>query len=479
MNSLSDARPALLDESQIKTLFDNQLPRALALRESTAKERIAKLKRLLKVIDEEKQAIYAAGKNDFGKNEAEIDLTEIFAVVAEAKHTIRHLKKWMKPKGVMPTMASSGTSSKILNEPKGRCLIISPWNYPLNLSFCPLISAISAGNTVILKPSELTPNCSSVIATIVSKCFDPEEVTVVEGDAQTSSTLLKLPFDHIFFTGSPQIGKVVMEAAAKNLTSCTLELGGKSPTIVDKSANIKTAARNIMWGKFTNKGQTCIAPDYVFVHESKKDEFIAECRKQVESTFGKTETQQQSPDYCRIVNERHFDRVKNLLDDATSKGALVEFGGISERSDRFISPTLLSNIDKESRILEEEIFGPLMPVMTFSDISEVITYVNAHPKPLALYIYAKDSKVIDKVIHNTSSGGVCINHNMLHFLQFNLPFGGVNNSGIGKAHGKFGFEDFSHQRSVLKDNFSIVHMMYPPYTPFVKMMIKNTIKFFS
>lgn len=466
--------------SNVQNLFDKQLPRALQLRESTAKERIAKLKKFLRVVEEEKQAIYAAGKADFNKPEAEIDLTEIFAVIAETKHTISHLKKWMKPKKVMPTLASSGTSSKILSEPKGRTLIISPWNYPLNLSFCPMISAIAAGNTVILKPSEMTPHFSKVLADIVAKSFAPEEVAVVEGDASIATELLTLPFDHIFYTGSPTIGKIVMAAAAKNLTSCTLELGGKSPTIIDESANIKIAARNVMWGKFTNKGQTCIAPDYVYIHESKKQAFIDACKTQVQNTFGETlEAQQQSPDYCRIVNERHFDRVNNLLNDANEKGATIEFGGIVERSERFIAPTMLSNIAEGSLILEEEIFGPLMPVLTYSNIDEVINYINKKPKPLALYMYSKNKKNIDKVLAKTSSGGVCINHNMLHFLQFNLPFGGVNNSGIGKAHGKYGFDDFSHQRSVLKDNFSIVHWMYPPYTPMIKMLITNTLKYFS
>jgi aldehyde dehydrogenase (NAD+) len=466
--------------TNVEPIFQNQLKRSLELRESSAKDRIAKLKKLLAVIEKEKQAIYDAGKNDFGKPEAEIDLTEIFAVVAETKHTIRHLKKWMKPKKVLPTLASSGTSSKVLNEPKGRCLIISPWNYPFNLSLCPLVSAISAGNTVILKPSELTPHFSKVLSNIVSQVFEPEEVGVVEGDAEVASALLKLPFDHIFYTGSPAIGKIVMEAAAKNLTSCTLELGGKSPTIIDQSANLKTAARNVMWGKFTNKGQTCIAPDYVYVHESVKDEFIKACKEQVEKTFGASvEAQQSSPDYCRIVNERHFDRVKNLLDDAKDKGAKIEFGDKLERSDRFIAPTMLSNVADNSLILEEEIFGPLMPVITYSHIDEVVSYINARPKPLALYIYAKDKKIINQVLSQTSSGGVCINHNMLHFLQFNLPFGGVNNSGIGNTHGKYGFEDFSHQRSVLQDKFSVVHWMYPPYTPLVKTLIKNTIKFLS
>lgn len=464
----------------IKQVFDNQLPRALALRQSTTQERIAKLKKFLQVIEQEKQAIYAAGKADFSKPEAEMDLTEIFAVVAETKHTIRHLKKWMKAKKVMPTLASSGTSSKIISEPKGRTLIISPWNYPLNLSFCPMISAIAAGNTVILKPSEMTPHFSKVLADIVTKSFDPEEVIVVEGDASVATELLKLPFDHIFYTGSPAIGKIVMAAAAKNLTSCTLELGGKSPTIIDESANIKTAARNVMWGKFTNKGQTCIAPDCVFIHESKQQAFIETCKEHVQKTFGETtEAQQQSPDYCRIVNERHFDRINHLLNDASEKGAKIEFGGKVDKNDRFIAPTLLSHIAEGSQILEEEIFGPLMPVLTYSNIDEVIHYINKKPKPLALYMYSKNQKNIDKVLTNTSSGGVCINHNMLHFLQFNLPFGGVNNSGIGKAHGKYGFDDFSHQRSVLKDNFSIVHWMYPPYTPSIKMLIKNTLKYFS
>jgi aldehyde dehydrogenase (NAD+) len=477
MNSAAPSKSNAINTQDFQNIFEQHKAKSLKLRESTAKERIAKLNKLIAVVLKERKAIYQAGKDDFDKNEAEIDLTEIFAVVTEAKHTISQLKKWMKPTKVLPTLAMAGTSSYIKYEPKGTSLIISPWNYPLNLTLCPLVSAVAAGNCAIIKPSELTPNCSKVIANIISQIFDSNEVTVIEGEVNVATALLELPFEHIFYTGSPAVGKIVMTAAAKNLTSCTLELGGKSPTIIDENVDIKKAARNIMWGKCTNKGQTCIAPDYVFVHESQKEAFIQAAKKQVEQTFG--QAIEQSVDYCRIVNERHFDRVKGLMDDAIEKGSKVEMGGKTDKAQRFIAPTLLSNISQDSRILEEEIFGPLLPIITFKHIDEVINHVNKNPKPLALYIYSKNQNNINKVINNTSSGGVCINHNMLQFLQMNLPFGGVNNSGIGSAHGKFGFDDFSHKRGVVIDRFSVIHWMFPPYTPTIKTLIKSSLKFLS
>ncbi len=463
----------------INTVFAAQQKHALELRKSTYKQRLAVLKRFETVFNRSNDKLYAAAKADYGKTEAEVDLTEIFAVRTELAHIKSSLKRWMRPKKVMPSLTTFGTSSKIMYEPKGVCLVVSPWNYPYNLTFGPMLTAIAAGNTVMVKPSELTPNMSAVMREIIEEVFETHEVAVFEGDYKVSEHLTSLPLDHIFFTGSPAVGKIVMAAAAKHLTSVTLELGGKSPTIVDETADLKKAARNTMWGKFTNNGQTCIAPDYLFVHESVKDKFVALLKENIQSLYGDNEKIKANPDYCRIVNERHFERVNGLLNNAVEKGASLINGGLTDSDQNFISPTVLDNVASDSKILEEEIFGPLLPVMSYKNLDEVIAYINAKPKPLALYIYSKNNINIDKVLTETSSGDAVINHNMLQFLHPNLPFGGVNNSGIGKAHADYGFIAFSHERSVLRDKFSTTHMFYPPYTPKVKKMIKQTIKFLT
>ncbi len=460
----------------INKVFAAQQKHALELRKSTYKERLAILKRFETVFNNSHDKLYAAANADYGKTEAEVDLSEIFAIRTELAHIKSNLKRWMRPKKVLPTLTTFGTSSKIVIEPKGVCLVISPWNYPYNLTFGPMLTAIAAGNTVIIKPSELTPNMSAVMRELIEETFETHEVAIFEGDYTVSEHLTSLPFDHIFFTGSPGVGKIVMAAAAKHLTSVTLELGGKSPTIVDETANLKKAARNTVWGKFTNNGQTCIAPDYLFVHESVKDTFVELLKENIQSLYGDKEAIKANPDYCRIVNARHFERVNGLLNNAVEKGASLINGGLTDSSQNFIAPTVLDNVAQDSKILEEEIFGPLLPVMTYTNLDEVISYINAKPKPLALYIYSSNNSNIDKVLTETSSGDAVINHNMLQFLHPNLPFGGVNNSGIGKAHADYGFKAFSHERSVLRDRFSTTHMFYPPYTPKVKKMIKQTIK---
>lgn len=463
----------------IDAAFAAQQKHALQLRKSTYQERRDILKRFEKVFNASYDKIYASAKADYGKTEAEVDLSEIFSVRTELGHALKNLKRWMKPKKVLPTLSTFGTSSKIMYEPKGVCLIISPWNYPFNLTFGPMITALAAGNTVIIKPSEMTPNMSAAMREIVEEAFEPHEVCMFEGDYNVSAYLTYLPFDHIFFTGSPAVGKIVMAAAAKNLTSVTLELGGKSPTIVDESANLKKAAKDIMWGKFTNNGQTCIAPDYLFVHESVKDELVNEMKSQVEKLYGDQENIKTNSDYCRIVNRRHHKRISDLMEDAMNKGATIIQGGVTDSSDNFIAPTILDNVSPQSSILEEEIFGPLLPMMSYSSLDQVIDYINAKPKPLALYIHSKNNQNIDRILTETSSGDAVINHNMVQFLHPNLPFGGVNNSGIGKAHADEGFKAFSHERSVMRDRFSSTHMFYPPYTPKVKKLIKTAIKFLT
>ena len=466
-------------KTSIDSVFAEQKCYALELRKSDYRQRLDVLERFQRVFNNSQDKIYAAAAADFGKPEAEVAMAEIMPVVAELKHIRKNLKKWMKSERVMPTLTTFGTRSRIIKEPKGVTLVVSPWNYPFNLTFGPMMWSIAAGNTVIIKPSEMTPNMSGVISEIVSEAFRPEEVALFEGKAEVASYLTSLPFDHIFFTGSPAVGKHVMAAAAKNLTSVTLELGGKSPVIIDKSANIKKTIGSIAWGKFTNNGQTCIAPDYLYVHESIKDQVITEMKACIEKQYGLGSDARDNDDYCQVVNPGHYGRISALIKDAQVKGGVLLTGGETVKAKRFIAPTLIIGMSDDSAIMQEEIFGPVLPIITFSDLDEAVAYVNAKPKPLALYIYAQDKSAIKKVLQETSAGDTCVNQTMMHFLHPNLPFGGVNNSGIGKSGGVWGFRAFSHERSVLVEKFSAATMLHPPYTPKVMNLIKTTIKIVS
>ena len=464
--------------AEIDRIFKLQQAHQYTVAKATARERKEKLKRLQQAILSHRQDIRDALFADFRKHPSEVDLTEIYPVTTEIKHAVHHLSKWMRPRRVKTPLALFGTSSYIHYEPKGVALIIAPWNFPINLTFGPLVSAIAAGNCVMIKPSENTPHASAVTKRIVEEVFDESEVAVIEGAVEASTALLALPFNHIFFTGSPAIGKVVMEAASKHLASVTLELGGKSPTIVDETANIDAAARRIAWAKFTNNGQICIAPDYLFVHESKKDEFLQKFKENIESAYGLDA--RRSDSYARIVNNRHYQRVAGYIEDAKQKGATVEYGGVTEGSEDYIAPTVLTNVDPSSDVMTEEIFGPVLPVYTYKSLDEPIAAINAKEKPLALYIYSRSRANIDRIIHNTRAGGTCINHSAVHFFQNNLPFGGSNHSGIGKGHGFFGFEAFSNPRGILKQvlPFSAVELMAAPFNKLKQAMIDFSIKYF-
>jgi aldehyde dehydrogenase (NAD+) len=365
-------------------------------------------------------------------------------------------------------------------EPKGVCLIIAPWNYPVNLLLGPAVSAIAAGNTLIMKPSEITPHTAALMSKLINDNFDSDELCVVEGGVEETTELLSLPFDHIFFTGSTAVGKVVMKAASEHLTSVTLELGGKSPAIVDATADIKDAAEKIVWGKWVNNGQTCIAPDYVMVHESVKGQFLEEMKKCISNFFVPNgETFSNSPFYSRVVSDRHFKRLAAMIEDAINKGAVLAIGGQVDASERLIEPTVLENVSEDSTLLLEEIFGPILPVNSFQNIDAVIDKINNNQKPLALYIFSKSKEVITKVEGSTSSGSACINDCVLQFMQPNLPFGGVNHSGIGKAHGHYGFLEFSNQKSILKQRIGLTSAksLYPPYTGAKQKMIDFMMKY--
>ncbi len=464
----------------IKT-FALQKSRVKSLKIEPLRNRKEKLKKLRDWIHLNRSAIHKAMHDDFKKHPVEVDGIELFHVLSEIKEAIENLEEWAAAKKVDAPLTMLGTKSFVQYEPRGNCLIISPWNYPFSLCAGPLVSALAAGNAVILKPSELTPNVSSLIKRMTEEVFEPSVVSLYEGGAEISQQLLKLPFDHIFFTGSPAIGKVVMKAAAENLASVTLELGGKSPAIITESAHLQDAAQRIAVAKFVNNGQTCIAPDYALVDEKIVGQFTKELIEQIKKLFiVNGESFEDSVHYCRIVSDNHFVRLNGLLQDALEQGAVLTFGGEVDKKTRFIHPTLLTRVPKASRVMNEEIFGPILPITTYSTLDEAVAIINDKPKPLALYIFAGNGKTQQKILNETSSGGVCINDSAVHFLHANLPFGGVNHSGIGKSHGRYGFLAFSNEKPVLKQRKGLtsVKVFYPPYTARSKKLMDFFLKLF-
>jgi aldehyde dehydrogenase (NAD+) len=462
----------------LEALFARQQAARWRVAATSADQRKAKLRALLDALVTHRAEAQAALAADFRKAPEEVDLTELYPVISEIKDALRHLPRWMKPKKVPTPLGLFGSAGTIQQEPRGVVLIISPWNYPIYLTLGPLVSAVAAGNCAILKPSEFSPNTTAFLRRLLAELFPDEEVALVEGDAEAAKALLALPFDHIFFTGSPAVGKVVMKAAAEHLTSVTLELGGKSPVFVDADANLPEAARKIAWGKCLNGGQTCVAPDYVLVHERVHDALVEELKKVLAHFYGQDAiARKASPDLARIVNGRHLARIKALLD---TSGATVAFGGEFNAGTRYMAPTLLTDVDPASALMQEEIFGPLLPILKVPDMNAAVAFVNARPKPLALYVFSGSRRVAASLIARTTAGGSCINDTVLHFAHTGLPTGGVNTSGFGKAHGIHGFQAFSNARGVLRQRtrFSAIQLMYPPYTGFVRRMIDLTLKYF-
>jgi len=463
-------------QAEVNRVFLIQKANALQVGSSSAKARRKKLRLLLSKLMEYRPKIKEALYKDYKKHETEVDLTEIFPIVKELKFAIRNLSSWMANEEVPTPIALLGAKSYIKYEPKGVCLIISPWNFPINLSLGPLVAAVAAGNCVILKPSEQTLHASAVIKELVEEVFDESEVCVIEGGLKTSQILLSKSFNHIFFTGSPSVGKIVMEKAAKNLASVTLELGGKSPTIVDESADIKMAAKRIAWSKFMNNGQICISPDHVYVHKNKKDEFLESVTEYIQQFYGQSiET---NDNYARIVNNRHFSRLNSYLNEARENGSQIHTKGNTNTNEDFIPPTLMTNVTEKSSVMRNEIFGPILPVFEFSEVNEVIDKINSGEKPLALYIYSRDKAKIHHILNNTRAGGGCINHSLIHFFNSNLPFGGSNNSGIGKSKGRHGFLAFSNARGIMhQKQISAVNLFMPPFTPLKEKLINWAIKY--
>ncbi len=457
----------------LRALFDKQRQNRWRVATTSAHDRVAKIRRLRDAVVARRTELYDAMQADFKKAPTEVELTEIYPTLSEMQHTMKHLKKWMRPVRVKTPLTLAGTHSALRYEAKGNVLILAPWNYPFYLFVDPLVAAVAAGNCVMMRPSNKVPATARFLKSLVEGVFDPAEVAVVTGGTDVADALLALPFDHFFFTGSTRIGQQVMHAAAKHLASVTLELGGKSPTIVDASADLPRAAQRIVWGKFVNAGQTCVAPDHVFVHESVAARFLDEARKALATAYGATEEQRErSPDYCRIVDRPSLDRLKSLVDRSVAEGARIETGGAASPEDRYLSPTILSGVRPDSVLMQAEIFGPVLPVLTYRSTDEVFEQIRARGKPLALYVFSRDRAAVEQILANTTAGGTCVNNVLIHPANPNLPFGGVGASGMGSYHGHFGFRTFSHERAVLvQKRPAIVRFFYPPYKPGVKKMV--------
>lgn len=461
--------------AKVKRTFEKQKANNGVIRITTPNERIQKIESIITYIRHNRSEFHKAMNADLGRNNIDID-AEWLMVKAEAQNACKNLKKWMKPHKVKNSMLTMGTNSYYQYEAKGTVLILTPWNAPFAIPLVPIIGCIAAGNTAILKPSELSPHTSAFISDMIKALFAEEEIAVFNGDASVATALLELPFDHIFFTGGAGIGKIVMKAAAEHLSSVTLELGGKNPVIIDETASLENTASKIAWGKCANSGQACVAPDYILVHESVHDRLVELLTQEMTKMYNQEgKGFRQSPDYSRIINERHFDRIKALLDDAVSKGGKIEVGGESDRADRFIAPTVVTNTDETMRIMQEEIFGPLIAIKPYKDKREVIEYVRSFDKPLSLYIYSTDKANMDYFLKNTTSGNSVINNNMIQAgINPNLPFGGNGGSGMGRIVGKATFTAMSNERSIVRQPLGpmdFISFSFPPYSNLYKKIL--------
>ena len=434
---------------QQKTFFNTHATKDLDFRK-------AQLQKLKKLVKSNEKLLYDAIYQDFGKSEFETFGTEISFVYKDIDYYLKNLKSFAKPKSVLTNIVNQMGSSKIVFEPLGNCLVIGAWNYPYQLTLTPVIAAIAAGNTCVIKPSELPENTMKAMAKLINENFDAQFLYVVEGGVEETTAILKLRFDKIFFTGSPRVGKIVYKAAAEHLTPVTLELGGKSPAFVTEKADLQIAAKRIVWGKFINAGQTCVAPDYLYVAENIKAKFLKVLIEEIK----KRNYTDNVDHYCKIINERNFDRLEKMIDREK-----VVFGGETNREKRYISPTVLDNVTWEDAVMQEEIFGPILPILTYKNLETAMQTVVEGEKPLSAYLFSNDAKEQELFTEKLSFGGGCINDTLMHLSNDRLPFGGVGNSGIGHYHGKFGFEAFSHQKAILKkSNYLEPELKYPPYS---------------
>jgi aldehyde dehydrogenase (NAD+) len=455
---------AALVVKQLRTTFESGRTRPLAWR----LQQLGALRRMMAEAEEE---LIAALQTDLGRPRTEAYAADIGHTKSELRHIEKHLASWMKPTKVRVPMTAAPAKAWVVREPLGVALVIAPWNYPIQLLVEPVAAALAAGCCVAAKPSELAPACSAALARLLPRYVDPDALVVVEGGVAETTAILEQRWDHIFFTGSTTVGRVVAEAAAKHLTPTTLELGGKSPTYVHASADLDVAARRIAWGKFLNAGQTCIAPDYVLADEAIHQPLVERLAGQITEFYG--DDPQRSDSFGRIVSLRHLDRLNGLLEGA---GTVVA-GGQVDADDRYVAPTITVDPAPESAVLQEEIFGPILPVLSVDGPSEAIAHITARAKPLALYVFASDDAVIDQVVDGTSSGGVCVNQTLMHLLPPDLPFGGVGDSGSGAYHGKAGFDAFSHRKSVLrKPTRPDLKLLYPPYRKLAERIVSKVVR---
>ena len=434
---------------QQKTFFNSHATKDLDFRK-------AQLQKLKKVVKSNEKLLYDAIYQDFGKSEFETFGTEISFIYKDIDYYLKNLKSFAKPKNVLTNIVNQMGNSKIVFEPLGNCLVIGAWNYPYQLTLTPVIAAIAAGNTCMIKPSELPENTMKAMAKLINENFDAQFLYVVEGGVEETTAILKLRFDKIFFTGSPRVGKIIYKAAAEHLTPVTLELGGKSPAFVTENADLQVAARRIVWGKFINAGQTCVAPDYLYVAENIKTKFLKVLIEEIK----KRNYTDNVDHYCKIINERNFDRLEKMIDREK-----VVFGGETNREKRYISPTVLDHVTWDDAVMQEEIFGPILPILTYKNLETAMQTVVEGEKPLSAYLFSNDAKEQELFTEKLSFGGGCINDTLMHLSNDRLPFGGVGNSGIGHYHGKFGFIAFSHQKAILnKSNYLEPELKYPPYS---------------
>ncbi len=472
---ISTNPPELKSNTDLQVIFEALQANEQVLSETSVAERQRKLRKLERTLLSWRPRIKQALYKDFGKTSAGIDMIDLFPTLSGSRHARRNLRSWAARKGVATPLAFIGARSSIRYEAKGLSLIISPWNYPINLSITPLISAVAAGCPVIIKPSELTPHASQLMRDMLAEIFPQNEVFVAIGGVEAATELLAKPFRHIYYTGSSRVGKIVMTAAAKHLTSVTLELGGKSPTIVDKTASIAQAVRRITQSKWSNAGQTCIAPDYILVHESVAPKFIEQIKNTVSSYFPQNE---KDNDYTGIVNTDHMGRLNNYIDDAVQRGARVWASG--KHTSTHIPPTILTNVSIDALVMQEEIFGPILPIIEYREVDEVLQIINSLPRPLSMSVFGKDKRVRKRLIEESRAGNTCINHSAIHFYNHNLPFGGINNSGIGKGHGYEGFKAFSNARSIFHQIwfYSPHEWIHVPYTSLKRKFIDIILKWF-
>ncbi len=446
-----------MDDKSLQTLFESQQNYFASGKTRDVAFRREALRKLRSAILMHEKELYEALRRDLNKSSFESYASEIGFVLEELRFHLKKVKKWARPRRVSSSIVSFPARARITHEPLGTVLIVAPWNYPFQLMMAPLIGAISAGNTAIVKPSEIAENTAVVMEKIINSSFEKEYIRVVTGGADVAQALLKLKFDHIFFTGSPRVGKIVMQAAARQMVPVTLELGGKSPCIVDPTAPLKLTARRIVWGKLLNAGQTCIAPDYIFVHASVKDKLIGEMKKAIQKAYGKDA--RQSPDYPRIITRANMERLEALL-----QGAEIVYGGRYDKDEKYFEPTILDHVSFDDPVMQQEIFGPIFPVITYNNAEEIINRVNSRPRPLALYVFSKNRHFCKALVENIPAGGVTVNDTLMHIVSNKLPFGGVGNSGIGKYHGYYSFQTFSNAKPVVRRGTWLdVPVRYAPY----------------